>query len=323
MIDRIPISDRAQWLELREQDVTASVAGALLGVHDYQTAYGLWAKKSRKVTDDVEESPAMLRGLLLEPVAYKLLQIEQPTWRLEWNGEPGTISGDYYRDPIHRIGATPDCFATDPARGRGVIQVKSVEKSIFRRKWYAHDDEDGGGPAEVQPPLWIAVQAIVEAHLTGCKWAAVAPLVIGFGLEMPIIDIPIHAGVIGKLQERVADFWLRVETGDAPDPDYGRDGETIAKLYGDDNGLEVDLRGDNELPPALEERETAMAARKVLSDRLDEIKAMIAHKLGSNAVGYLPGWQVSNKLQHRKEFTAKATSFRVVRAKRIAQATEL
>ena len=71
---------------------------------------------------------------------------------------------------------TPDLFVECPERGRGIVQIKSVEGSIFRKKW--RDPETN----EIAPPLWIAVQGIVEAHLDGAQWAAVAPLVVGFGM---------------------------------------------------------------------------------------------------------------------------------------------
>src|SRR5262249_6073732 len=63
-IERIRISSREQWLKLRQSDVTASVAAALLGIHPYQTVFALWALKTGKISDDVEETPPMRRGKL-------------------------------------------------------------------------------------------------------------------------------------------------------------------------------------------------------------------------------------------------------------------
>jgi len=313
-IERIQITSRDQWLALRRQDITASAIGSLLGVHEYTSAYTTWALKSGKIAEDVETSPAMERGLLLEPVALKLLKRERPKWKLEWNGTPGEMSGIYFRDPEHRIGATPDCFAIDPDRGPGVIQVKTVEKNIFRKKWFQSDGEEDG-PPELTPPLWIVVQAIVEAHLTGAKWAAVMPIVVGFGLGSPIIEIPIHAGIIEKLQEKSLDFWRRVAENDPPAPDYAEDGETIARLYSQDNGLEIDLSGDNEIGAALGERKELMEAKKPIEARLEEIKAMLKFKVGPNTYAHFPGWQISNKPTTRKEVLMPEKTFRVLRVK--------
>src|SRR5262245_18769817 len=41
-IERIPITSREQWLELRKPDVTASVVGALFAAHPYMTALKLY-----------------------------------------------------------------------------------------------------------------------------------------------------------------------------------------------------------------------------------------------------------------------------------------
>ena len=60
-------SNRTVWLERRKQDITASVAGALFGVHEYTTCFELWALKSGRLNRDPEETPQMRRGRLLEP----------------------------------------------------------------------------------------------------------------------------------------------------------------------------------------------------------------------------------------------------------------
>src|SRR4029079_19449389 len=112
-----PLNERDRWLELRKRDVTASVAGALFGVHDFVTPYQLWALKSGLIEDNIVETAAMRRGRLLEPVAIRLLREERPTWRVE-------PCSTYFRDPHARIGATPDALAIDPERtGFGIVQI--------------------------------------------------------------------------------------------------------------------------------------------------------------------------------------------------------
>ena len=160
-VETWPVKDRTSWLALRKSDVTASAIGSLLGVHEYMTPYALWALKSGIISEDPEETPAMMRGRLLEPVAIELLREMHPSWTI-------TTPSTYYRDPATRIGATPDALVKDPLRkGFGVLQIKTVEPSIFRRKWQTDD-------RTVEPPLWIATQALVEAHLTGALWASFA-----------------------------------------------------------------------------------------------------------------------------------------------------
>lgn len=310
-IEQHAVTSREQWLGLRKQDITASVAGALLGVHDFTTPYALWCLKSGRLQEDPEETAPMRRGRLLEPVAVELMRELRPTWKIK--------RGDVYlRDPESRIGATPDVFVEDPDRGPGIVQIKSVEAMTFRKKW--RDPETG----DVRPPLWIAVQGIVEAYLAkathGAQWVGVAPLVVSHGLEMPIVDdIPIHGGVVERLKAETEVFWDRVERGEAPPANYARDGEIIAALYGLTTKDTVDLTGDNLLPAILAEDKLLAEQAKGIKDRRDAIKAEIIEKMGSAAMAFCRGWRISAPTTNRKAYSVAASSYRQVRATPVEQ----
>lgn len=309
LVTRFPITGRDEWLFWRKQDVTASAVGCLLGVHEYVTPYSLWCLKTGAIVEDPEETAPMRRGRLLEPVALALLREERPTWRVE---QPAV----YLRDIQSRLGATPDAFAVDPERpGFGVVQVKTVEPSVFRRKWR---DEDG----EVSPPLWIAVQAITEAHLAGAQWAAVAALTVGFGVELHIVPVPIHPGVIGRIYTAVNAFWRMVGEDRPPDPDYGRDLRLVEALF-DGRDEIVDLSGDNSLPGLVDEREALSSVKSATEDRLKEIKAEFLAKLdGAQAGRIADGRLITARRVERKGYEVKASSFVDVRVKK-AQRKEM
>lgn len=307
MVDVIKITDREQWLALRRQDVTASVVGALLGVSDYVTAYGLFALKAGLVDEDPEETAPMKRGRLLEPVALALLAEERPEWTIE-------APGVYLRDPDVRLGATPDAYATRPdIAGRGVVQIKTTTESVFRAKWVEPDTR------EVVPPLWIVAQAIVEAHLSGASWACVGCLVVGFGLNLHVVEIPIHRGLIDRIRAEVVGFWRRVAENDPPPADYGRDGALIARFYADDNGDEVDLSDDERLAELLAERAKlkaieaqGSAAEKERKPIDDEIIAKLGNAARARAAG---GVIVEAKTTRRAGFTVAPSSFRTIKIK--------
>jgi predicted phage-related endonuclease len=308
MIEKIPITSREQWLGLRQQDVTASVIGALLGVHEYTTPLNLWALKSGLVTEDPEETAPMKRGRLLEPVALQLLREERPRWRV-------AAGGMYYRDPDARMGATPDAFVTDLDRpGFGICQIKTVDGGKFSRVW--RDKEDDGA---IRPPLWIVVQAIVEAHLTGANWACVAALTVGFGLDLYVVDIPIHAGLIDRLKGEVAEFWNRVAEGRPYDPDFGKDAALIARMYADDDGRTIDLSARNDLPDLLARR-AELKAREADGNAAEKERKVIDVELiaalGHAAAGRLAdGTIVEAKTVRRGEYVVKAGSYRSVKVK--------
>lgn len=302
MVERIAITDREQWLSLRQQDVTASIAGALLGVHPYSTAYGLYLLKKGLIREDPEETPPMRRGRLLEPVAVQMLREDRPDWTIE-----DYPVGYYFRDPVARIGATPDVFAINEHGEPGIVQIKSVEPSVFRREWKT---ESG----IVEPPLWIVVQAIMETKLTGRVWAAVAPMVIGFGVELPVVPIPVHDGVFERIKLEVDQFWKRIQEGRNYDPDYGRDGHLIAQLYPQDNGCEIDLSGDNEAPMLVDQLETARAAKKSAETDEKTAKTALAAKIGEASIAVLAdGRRISNKTQRRTGYFVEPTEFRMMR----------
>lgn len=302
-IEIIRPSNRAAWLNARGQDVTASQIGALFGEHEYATAYELWAAKTGRIPRIDEESPAMRRGRLLEAVAVQLIREDHPKWKVDHNAAENV----YYRDPVARLGATPDVLVSARDRGRGVIQIKSVEASIYRRKWI---DEDGN----VEPPLWIALQATLEAHLTGSAWAAVAPLVVGHGLEMPLVEIPLVPGVIEAMEAKAAEFWAMVAEGREPQPDYDRDGAVITRIYGNgDPEHEVDLSGDNRLPDLIAERKALSAEAAQAKRRIEAIDTEIKSKLGAAHVGHIgQGRRITWKPQKRDGFFVEPTTIRAL-----------
>jgi predicted phage-related endonuclease len=305
-IETFDATDRAKWLQMRERDVTASAVGCLLGVHDYVTAFEYWALKSGKISEDPEETPAMKRGRLLEDDALQLAQEHRPGWKIE---QPGL----YFRDPTARIGGTPDAFAFCPERGRGILQVKTAEANIFRKKWLDQETR------EVMLPLWIACQAILEAHLTGAEWAAVAVMVVGNGLDLHIIDVPLNKKLVARIYAAAEGFWRRVEHDDPPAPDYGRDSRAIAALYADDNGAEIDLSGDDRALEILAQRTRLKEIESTGSAAEKERKALdaeIINLLGNAARGVMADGQVIEaKTVRRKAFSVEATSFRSMRIK--------
>jgi predicted phage-related endonuclease len=308
-IERHRIASRDQWLnELRAPYVTASVASATIALHDFITPFELWSLKAGLITDDPEVTPAMERGTILEGPAFELLKRDFPELQIRWNGTPGKIDGEFFCDPVDRIGATPDAFASCPQRGPGTIQVKSVEASIFRRKWINPDTGD------VAPPLGTAIQAILEAHLTNSNWCAVAALVIGHGIDLHMIPMPIHQGVIDRIRVGVADLWKMVAEGRPPPADYARDGALIARLFPIDDGSTIDFSADNRMPGMVDRLEEIKACLKNLGGEKSEIETEIKGRMGPHSYATLSdGRTMSLKLTQRAAYQVAATEYRTLR----------
>jgi hypothetical protein len=302
-IVKITPRNREAWFRERGKDVTASTVACLFGEHPFITPFELWALKTKRLKRSSDEGPAMQRGRLLEPVAVQLLRETYPKWKIEHNAAEDV----YYRDPAARLGGTPDVIVTRSPRGRGVVQIKSVEASIYRRNWLV----DG----EPEAPLWIALQASLEAYLTGAEWAAVAPLVIGHGLDLPLIDIPLVPGVIEAMKKRTAEFWAMVEEDREPTPDYARDGAVLDRIYSrEEDEEEVDLTADDEVIHLIRARAGLQEQARIAKDEIAAIDAAIKARMGRAAVAHLPGGRrITWRTQKRSGSFVAPTEGRVLR----------
>lgn len=307
-IEILTPASRQDWLGIRGRTIGASEVAALFGVHPFTSAYELHHLKAGTIAADQAETGPMRRGRHLEQVAINFLAEERPSWTVTANPMPG---GHFYRDAGAGLSCTPDAFVTDPERGGiGIAQIKSVEPSVFRAKWRT---EEGA----IEPPLYVAIQAIQEAALTGASWAVVCPLVVGFGLEMPILEVPLHLGLIDQIKARAAEFWQRIAEGAAPNPDYAKDGALLARLYADDDGSEVDLAGDNRIAELLDQREALKLREQDGSAAEKERKALdveILGKLQNATRGRLAdGRSIEAKTVRRGAYQVKPSSYRAIK----------
>jgi hypothetical protein len=298
-INCTPIASETQWREMRGKYVGCSEVAALFGVHEFITGFALAARKLGRL-DDTIDSAVLQRGRLLEPVAKQLLAETEPTWQ---QVEPRA----YYHDDAIRFGCTPDLFVKND-RGFGVVQIKTVAPQVFARKWH---NEAGA----VEPPLWVAIQAMCEQHLTGADFAVVAAMVIGYGLSLEIVDVPYVPGLIDSARERVATFWEMVDRGELPEPDYGQDGKHLARVFVQDDGTELDLTTDNEFPEIIAQFDALKMARKTAEDGISEAQAKILHRIGSAQRVRFAGGVITAKTQQRKAYTAAASVSRPLRVK--------
>lgn len=297
-IEIIKPENREAWLAARKQDVTASVAGGLLGVHPYTSALDIWAEKTgRKQVVLEENDPVLRRGRIFEYGAIDLIREDFPEWKVTHS-----YNNRYFRDTDLRMGCTPDAFVRIPGRpGEGIVQIKTV--SDYSIKAWRNEEK------QIEPPLWVAVQASVEAHLTGAKFAYVALLHVGHGLNLYMEEIPLNPKLMDRIRNEVAAFWRLIADKKIPDPDYGKDSDLIEELYKPVDGKIIDLSKDNELPALLDER-AMLAARGTADDkRKKEIKAALLFKLGDANIGKLADGRtivtstVTVGEQHRKAYS--------------------
>jgi hypothetical protein len=302
-----PNTNREEWLARRKQNVNASEAAALFGpeIHPYLTPYKLWALKCEKI-EEPGDSKILKRGRLFEPVVVDILREDYP----DWNFVPAI---SYLWDDETRIGCTPDVYATRPdVYGPGVVQIKTVGQFAFKRRWH---DEDGS----IAVPTWVAVQASIEAYLTGSTWAGVAAMKLGDGgIEVLYIDIPLKPHLIHRIEDLTGEFWRRVAENEPYDPDFGRDRKVIFDLYEDGKGPVLDLTDDAEFREILANRAQFKQVEKAGEDATNQrrtLDARIIMKLGNSSAARSGGSLVSVKVVKKKPYMVKAQQYPLLTVK--------
>jgi predicted phage-related endonuclease len=321
-IETISPASREEWLALRKSTLGASEVAALVGAHPWLTPYQLWALKSGLVPEP-EETPAMRRGRHLEAVAIEFLREERPDWIIKANPIPG---GTFYRDLDAGLSCTPDALVRGAdvesrIAGLGTCNIKSVEPHIFDRTWR------WSGSAAPEAPLHATIQVIQEAALTGASWACIAAMVVGHGIDLHLIEIDLHAGIMARIRNEAKDFWRRVREKDPYAPDYARDGNVIKDIYADDNGGTIDISGNERVAKlvarhlALKEIEsTSYSAEK----ELKIIDPQIIEALGNAQRATIDGLLIEAKTVQRnyKAKEAYSTSSRPVKIRKAIARSE-
>jgi predicted phage-related endonuclease len=277
-IERRIITSINEWLAWRRNDVTASVVGALFGVHEYKTIFELWNDVTG-TTPPRAENKLMRRGRKWERTVADVVMEEHPDWKLR-------KANVYLRDPRLRLGATPDYFLTLPNGQRGVLQIKVINPMSFRRRW-----------SETTAPQWIVLQTLVEMMLSKATFGVIAAMEVdGYNDDVHYYDVPRHAAAERRIRETVAAFWRTVESGAIPKPDYNRDGALLAAMHPHAKpGAVIDLRHDNRMPQILDERAKLKAELDAKKAALAALDTEIKQKLGENEIALVNGWTVKCK----------------------------
>jgi predicted phage-related endonuclease len=280
-----PITSRGEWLRWRQEVFTASNAGALFDAHPYATLEDVVA--AMRGQSKKGESPAMRAGLLLEAVFPAAIAEVHPEWAT-------TKATTFHVLPDLRFGCTPDFWINDD----GLLQAKTVN-AIEWERWQG------------RPPLGYVLQTLCELIVTGRAWGVLGVIVRSSSLPLHLFDVPRHAAAEAKILAAVAGFWRRADAGEFP---VAVPKDEIAALL--DDGSHKDLSSDNYLSGALEMRETLLATRSEAEKAIKDLDYEIKNRMGTASTAWLPGWAISWRAQHRREYTVSAQDVRVLRVKR-------
>lgn len=203
------------WKAMRREDVTSTEVAQVFNQSPYGTAFELWHKKRGNLPGDVPENARMTWGKRLQAAIIAGIAED-----MSWTVKP--LTGAYVRNPEFRIGCTPDATVTDINRGRGMLEIKTVDWIEFKEKWGKADD------GSIQAPIHIELQLQTQMLVTGTTWGAIGVLVGGNDLHVLIrvADATTHE----EIRIGVALFHSLKEP---PPPDWVADHEAIRRLYRD------------------------------------------------------------------------------------------
>jgi len=261
--DIITPSDKQHWLHLRTNDITSTEVAALFGISPYTTEYELWHRKRNRDRGEIEANERMVWGNRLETAIADGVAED-----LGIDVEP---MKQYISIPKLRIGSSFDFRILDDPEG--ILEVKNVDSLVFRDQWL---DDDGNPEA----PPHIELQFQHELLVSGARWGYIAALV-GGNRVVTIkreADDAIHRAIVAKCDA----FWKSIESGTEPTPDYGRDVDTIARLYGHaEPGKLYDGKGDERIAGLCREYYEAGQAEKSAKARKDAAKAELLTIIGN------------------------------------------
>lgn len=287
----LTFESEAEWLAMREKDVTSTEAAALFGCSPYCTEYELWHRKTGQIVAEFETNERMVWGNRLESaIAYGIAEdyglIVEPF--KVYARIPGLRMGSSFDFKIVGIvdGFSGDETYRDLFRehGPGIMEVKNVDGLQFKRGWIA-DGED------MEAPPHIEIQVQHQQEVADINWTLIAPLVGG---NTPRPFHRLRNQQYGQMiREKIAAFWASVDAGKAPAPDYTQDGSTIAKLFANDNGETVDMSSNNRLAELVAEHSAASQDAKDAEKRKDAAKAEIMTIIGEASKVMLNGCYIN------------------------------
>ncbi|MBB5709294.1 YqaJ viral recombinase family protein [Sphingomonas xinjiangensis] len=264
--------------QFRASVVGAGEVSALFGVNPWLTEFELWHRKTGDVgvpefnalrPDGTPENERIYCGVKLEPV---IIEMAKERWGYTAREQVKHLTNG------NGLGGHPDRRVICPDRGPGILEVKMVDW-LERKKW---GDE---------PPTHYLIQNQTYQGLDGVSWGDVIVLVGGNSLERHQYDF--RPKLYAEVQRRVADFWQSVRDGNAPKPDYSRDGDTLVEVLGTPTDELADLRDNLEAEQAAMEWTEARARRFAAEADEATAKARLIEMVGTAGAALLPSFRVS------------------------------
>lgn len=316
-----------EWLEGRRHGIGASDAPTVLGLTKRHSPLALYhEKKGLELPEERAGRARLLQmGLLMEPVAAGLFELEVPTvslvqnrpiaWPNAYHLERSTVQ-PWLTCTVDRWGQDKELPLPEPSSGAspadmiaaGVVPVELKNVSV----WAAQDWLDLG-----EVPLAYQVQVQHQMAVTGAQRGYVAAIIGGVDFKWARIER--DDAFIALLLPQLEQFWDRLQRDDPPPADGLEDTKKVLnalRLRAEQSEVVIEL--PIEFGELDEKRERLTAELKQLETEKNEIdnriRAFMAERDEPAAIGVLRnGVSYSWKIQHRNGYTVQPTKFPVLR----------
>lgn len=146
-----------EWHKARHQSIGGSDISTICGLNPFQSCYHLWAVKTGKIPNSIEENWAIRFGKAFEEPILKLWQEEHPEYEV-------FRTGTYQDNLLPFRHANPDALARHRDTGEWIV----IEVKTGRQTW---ETVPAGYVAQVQHYLDILdMQRAVIVAVAGMTW---------------------------------------------------------------------------------------------------------------------------------------------------------
>jgi putative phage-type endonuclease len=273
---------REDWLAMRRLDVTSTETPALFGLSPYLTDYQLWFQKRDQDTSALVQSERMEIGLMVEETIARAFAAREGLKIRKLN--------QYVRDPDLRMGASFDFEIVGHDRGPGLLEVKNVDRLVFRDQWVDSETQ------EIQPPPHIELQIAHQMAILNRRWGIVVALVGGNHIESVLREQ--DPEITEDIKRKIAGFWDSIRTGMPPAPHRFLDSEyLIHKVYGcSTEGRLADLREDDDLQHLADQYSSLSATISKLEAEKKALKVDMLAVAGDAEIALLKRGKLSLKM---------------------------
>lgn len=295
---------RAAWLAERRTGLGGSDAGVILGVNPYKTSLQLYLEKRGELDEpNLEDKESVRVGRDLEDyVAQRYSQ------RMEVKVERCTR---ILRHPVHAwmLGNVDRLVWEDGKRPQHKGEIRTHTLLECKTALGRFTDKTlWGADGTDEVPLTYLAQCQHYMAVSGATRCDLAVLLAG--PEFRVYHIHRDNELINALIERGAEFWHRVETGNAPDfdPAHPTAGALLDRLYPGTDGSTVVL------PDTVAHWHAVLQESKTLAGEYDKqaeiAKNHIRRLMGNAAMGLLPdGTAYTRKQVKRAAYEVSANEY--------------